>query len=92
MSTRRYDGSNTTGLEGFARAMRAKRKAGAFKRTAAPYKGKKRAPIAVRRGNGAPMAIAHADSESVTVQGWTHRETFSRESFREVFTVKRVAP
>ncbi len=32
MSTRRYDGSNTTGLEGFARAMRAKRKAGAFKR------------------------------------------------------------
>jgi hypothetical protein len=46
--------------------------------------------IAVRRGNGAPLAIAEVTRDSVTVQGWVHRETFTRAAFAEVFKVKRI--
>lgn len=50
----------------------------------------KRPYIAVRRDNGAPLAVAEVTRDSVTVQGWTHRQTFTRASFRELFKVKRV--
>jgi hypothetical protein len=46
--------------------------------------------IAIRRDNGAPLAITEVSREHVSVQGWTHHQTFTRRAFHEVFRVKRI--
>ena len=46
--------------------------------------------IAVSRFNGCHMAVAEVTPETVTVQGWVHRETMSRASFAERYKIKRI--